>query len=87
MRGYPGPPLERVFGKTVCLDKSLYARARVGGGKWGRKYPKSDPFGPPVDTPWSTVSLNTAQIKDQDIPMTPEPARFALDDPDPVCYL
>ena len=34
IRGYPGPPLERVFNKTGCLHKSLYARARVGVWDW-----------------------------------------------------
>ena len=29
-RGYPGPPLERVFNRMGCLTQSLYARARIG---------------------------------------------------------
>ena len=48
MRGYPGSPLERVFGKTWYLTQSLYARARIGIVS---NTPKMDPKWTPTDTP------------------------------------
>ena len=38
IRGYPGPPLERVFNRIDILAESLYARARVGIVCWGYRW-------------------------------------------------
>ena len=44
IRGYPGPPLERVFNKMVLLTQSLYARARIGIVFRGPNMVKLDPW-------------------------------------------
>ena len=85
MRGYPGPPLERVFNKTVRSDKSLYARARIRDYDiWG-KYDQNGPHFAPCVYPLiyqlaqiapnvgPEIRTNRTHFGPQEYPLVPHP--------------